>query len=105
MLAACDRIDDYGRSPDSKGYMHTMPSHSVARRTVLSSAFAFSLCVLGFAPPDRARAAESYPVKPIRLVHGYPGSSTEANARYIGAKLTELLGPQVIVDARAGATG
>jgi tripartite-type tricarboxylate transporter receptor subunit TctC len=50
-------------------------------------------------------AAEAYPAKPIRLVHGYPGSSTEANARYIGAKLTELLGQQVVVDARAGATG
>lgn len=52
-----------------------------------------------------APAAETYPAKPIRLVHGYPGSSTEANARYIGTRLTELTGQQVIVDARAGATG
>ena len=70
----------------------------------MSLVIALAVWVLGFASSG-ASAAESYPTKPIRLVHGYPGSSTEANARYLGAKLTELTGQQVLVDARAGATG
>jgi tripartite-type tricarboxylate transporter receptor subunit TctC len=42
-------------------------------------------------------AAEVYPAKPIRLVHGYPGSSSEINARHIAQRLTDLYGQQVIV--------
>jgi len=50
-------------------------------------------------------AAEVYPAKPIRLVHGYPGSSSEINARHIAQRLTDLYGQQVIVEPKAGATG
>jgi len=56
--------------------------------------------------PVAAPAAEAWPSKPIRIVHGYAGgSSMDTNSRTIGAKLTELLGQQVVVDARPGATG
>jgi tripartite-type tricarboxylate transporter receptor subunit TctC len=47
-----------------------------------------------------------YPVKPIRLIHGYAaGSSMDLNARSVAQKLGEALGQQVIVDSRPGATG
>lgn len=52
-----------------------------------------------------AIAVDSYPVKPIRLVHGYPGSSSEINARHIALRLTEMFGQQVIVEGKPGATG
>ena len=78
----------------------TQATFAGARRVLVTSA-----CMLVLVHARGATAAESYPSKPIRLVHGYPGSSTEANARYIGSKLTELTGQQVLVDARAGATG
>jgi tripartite-type tricarboxylate transporter receptor subunit TctC len=52
-----------------------------------------------------APGAESYPSKPVRLIHGYPGTSTDTNARYVAQKLTELIGQQVIVDMKPGATG
>ena len=31
-------------------------------------------------------AAEPYPYKPIRIVHGYPGSSSETNARHLAQR-------------------
>ena len=52
-----------------------------------------------------APAAESYPSKPLRIVHGYPGSSSETNARHIAQRLTEALGQQIIVEGKPGATG
>ena len=49
-------------------------------------------------------AAQAYPVKSIRFLVGYaPGGGTDIMARVVGAKLTESLGQQLIVDNRPGA--
>jgi tripartite-type tricarboxylate transporter receptor subunit TctC len=61
--------------------------------------------VLSLIGGGNARAAEAWPAKPIRIVHGYPGSSSETNARHIAQRLTEMLGQQVIVEGKPGATG
>lgn len=51
-------------------------------------------------------AAQTYPNKPIRVIVGFPpGSGTDMLARFVGGKLTERLGQQVVVDNRAGANG
>jgi tripartite-type tricarboxylate transporter receptor subunit TctC len=56
--------------------------------------------------PCAARAADVYPMKPIRLLHGYgAGSSMDTNARTIGQKLAEYFGHPVVVELRPGATG
>jgi tripartite-type tricarboxylate transporter receptor subunit TctC len=53
-----------------------------------------------------AQAAERYPTKPIRLVCPFAaGGSTDFNARAIQDKLSQLLGEQVVIDNRAGASG
>jgi tripartite-type tricarboxylate transporter receptor subunit TctC len=52
------------------------------------------------------RAADTYPVQPMRLlVPNPPGGGSDAVARALGMKMTELLGQQVVVDNRAGAGG
>ena len=51
-------------------------------------------------------SAQSYPVKPIRIVSGYAaGGGSDVTARMVGQKLTEQLGQPVIVENRLGATG
>jgi tripartite-type tricarboxylate transporter receptor subunit TctC len=50
--------------------------------------------------------AQTYPSKPVRLMHGFaPGSAIDVFSRPLAQKLSEALGQQVIVDARPGATG
>ena len=51
-------------------------------------------------------AAQNYPVKPVRIIMGFPaGSTVDVLVRPLAQRLTETLGQQFIVDNRAGATG
>jgi tripartite-type tricarboxylate transporter receptor subunit TctC len=51
-------------------------------------------------------AATAYPTRPVRVIVGFPaGSGTDMIARFVGNKLTERLGQQVVVDNRPGANG
>lgn len=51
-------------------------------------------------------AADEYPVRPVRLIIGFPpGGATDLVARIIGPKLGEALKQQVVIDNRAGANG
>src|SRR5688572_10095368 len=61
-------------------------------------------CALAAAP--LLAVAQSYPVKPIRIISPFaPGGGNEVICRTIGVKLTESLKQQVLVDARPGANG
>jgi tripartite-type tricarboxylate transporter receptor subunit TctC len=56
--------------------------------------------------PAFGATAPDYPARPIRIIVGFPvGSGTDMLARFIGAKLTERLNKQIVVDNRPGANG
>ncbi len=50
-------------------------------------------------------SAQAYPAKPIRIVVTSFGTGPDILARLIGNKFTEAWGQQVVIDARAGASG
>jgi len=53
-----------------------------------------------------AAPAQSYPVKPIRLIVPYPpGGGVDLTGRMLQQRLAQALGQAVIVENRAGATG
>jgi tripartite-type tricarboxylate transporter receptor subunit TctC len=50
--------------------------------------------------------AADYPVKTIRIISPFPpGGSVDLVARLLGAELGKVLGQQIVVDNRSGATG
>lgn len=62
--------------------------------------------LIAFTIPSGAWAAEAYPVKPIRMVVGYPpGGANDLVGRAIAMRMSPRLGQQVIVENRAGAAG
>ena len=66
----------------------------------------YLILILFFVMPGMATAAEGgYPNRPVRLITGSPGSTSDFSARFVAQKLTERLGQQFIVDNRPGAGG
>ncbi len=62
--------------------------------------------LIGLLGASSASAQENYPTKPVRFIAPYPpGGSSDVLARVIAQKLTDVLGRQVIVENRPGATG
>ena len=57
-------------------------------------------------PVSGGAFAQSYPVKPIRMLIGFSaGSTTDVLARTVGQKIAEAWGQQMVVDNRPGAGG
>ncbi|WBY01337.1 tripartite tricarboxylate transporter substrate binding protein [Ramlibacter tataouinensis] len=53
-----------------------------------------------------SHASDAYPSKPIRIVSPHTaGSTTETFGRMLTTEMSELLGQQIIVDAKGGAAG
>lgn len=60
---------------------------------------------IAFAAPP-GFAADGYPERPIRFIVPLPaGGALDTTARILGAKLTEILGQQIVIDNRSGAQG
>src|SRR5271166_5474882 len=56
--------------------------------------------------PALAGGQASYPNRPLRMIVPFaPGGASDFVARIIAPKLSELLGEQIIVDNRPGASG
>jgi len=64
---------------------------------------ALSVLVLAISP---AAAQSDYPNKPVKLVVGFAaGGGNDIFARLVGAKLSEILGQQIVVENKPGAGG
>ena len=77
------------------------------RRVSLRSNIIFAVALAGLMAPGMGLGqTESYPIRPVRLVVPFPpGGSLDFNARLIAPKMSELMGQQLIVDNRSGASG
>src|SRR5215468_1587792 len=74
------------------------------RRIAVGVAATFAAVVLLWA--NGARAAQSFPVRPIRLIVTFPpGGSTDLMARTVQPQLEQRLGQPIIIDNRPGAGG
>jgi tripartite-type tricarboxylate transporter receptor subunit TctC len=68
--------------------------------------YKYLILAIFFVFPGMATAAEGgYPNRPVRLITGSPGSTSDFSARFVAQKLSERLGQQFVVDNRPGAGG
>jgi len=78
-----------------------MTIRTIARRALLGACV-----VLGLTAAIPVSAQQQYPTKPIRMVVPFAvGGATDVIGRIMAARMSEILGQQVIVDNRAGAGG
>lgn len=74
--------------------------------TTAALVLAFATCAQAAQRSTSDGAGQIYPVRPIRVVVPQaPGGSNDIMARYIGGRLSERVGRQVVVDNRPGAEG
>ena len=59
-----------------------------------------AICALAIALSAGAATAQTFPIKPVRIVTSEPGGANDIAARLIAPGLTSALGQQVLVDNR-----
>ncbi|AMN41449.1 Bug family tripartite tricarboxylate transporter substrate binding protein [Rhodoplanes sp. Z2-YC6860] len=83
-----------------KNQAGNLPS-SLSRRTVLSAALA-----LPYLATARSARADNWPDKPIKLLVPFAaGGNIDVNGRLMAARLSEVLGQQMVVENRVGGSG
>lgn len=74
--------------------------------SVFKTVFVAVVALTPVLAPIAARAADNYPSRPIRfIIPAAPGGTTDGLGRIFGARMTEVLGQQVVVDNRPSASG
>lgn len=75
---------------------------NITSRAIVATSLAAALTALAAQPVE----AQTYPVKPVRVIIGFPpGQATDIIGRAVADKLSAALGQQFVVDNRAGAAG
>jgi tripartite-type tricarboxylate transporter receptor subunit TctC len=68
-------------------------------------AFTLMFMIAPVAAAQTTKPAPEYPIRPVRIITGSPGSTSDLVARFIAQKFTERWGQQVVVDNRTGVGG
>jgi len=72
--------------------------HAMRKLSVLLVSFAI------LAPVATAARAQDYPARPVHVIVGFgAGSGADVSARVIGARMSQILGQQFVVENKAGA--
>ena len=67
---------------------------------------ALAICAVAMTVVASSAWAQAWPQRPIRIINPFPpGGGTDVFARPLAAKLTGLLGQQVLIENMAGAGG
>ena len=76
-------------------------------RVSILSSIIFAATLAGLLAPGAGRGqTEGYPARPVRVIVPFPpGGSLDFNARLIVPRMSELLGQQLVIDNRSGASG
>ena len=69
------------------------------------SSLARNIVALYIVLASAVAGAQDYPTRPVRIITGSPGSTSDFAARFVAQKLTDRWGQQVVVDNRPGAGG
>src|SRR5262245_60745178 len=87
--------------------MSDEPARSLSRSPALppSRRLAWTIGAACIALSSVIALAQDYPSRPIRIITGSPGSTSDISARFMAQKLTERWGQQAVVDNRPGAGG
>lgn len=79
---------------------------SKSRRNAIGTVAVALTAATMLVPAVSVFAQEKFPSKPIRLIVGYPpGGSNDIVARIVAVPLSQILGQQVIVENKPGASG
>src|SRR5690606_34103989 len=97
-FAAVGLLEWRSAARTAQGRRQLAPMRSLTLTTIAGAA-----AVLGTAG---SAPAQTYPVKPVRLLVGFaPGGATDIAARAVAQQLSQPLGQTVVVDNRPGAAG
>lgn len=66
---------------------------------------ALAAALASVVPARGADLAQDYPGRPVRIITGSPGSTSDIVPRFVAVRLAERWGQQVVVDNRPGAGG
>jgi len=74
--------------------------------TILRSLVVFAIASVAAEHAQPSQSAEEYPSRPLRMIIPFsPGGASDFIGRILQPKLSEVLGQQVVVDNRPGASG